>query len=436
VSRTANGNGFDWAVTFTSHLDQWSPSKFTAAKGAVLEDDSSATLTVQTTAASGTYPVSYTPWVKGEYDITVSAGGIDIKGSPFALTVDDGAVHAGTSTSVGPGLSGGTAGVPFLLTIQAKDVRKMAQQTIKSEAYVVDAVDAVQAFRCSASGGSFRVTFRGDSVDVSALANADGVASKLEELASVSDVTVEFDNDQATVCTVNAPEIVRVTFNTGVGATVFGDIPAAQYQDINLSGGAATITTNAAGVFDEVTAGVAPFRRALQALTCTASAGSFQVQLPAPYSALTGSVDNGDTIAELQAALDSATGEAGAIAVMDESGSPAGSAGTALCTGQQVFLRFDALTGEIDTAAVVGDQQLNGVVSISSFGQRRASGVGIVRAFVCGRNHGTAAPRRHGAAGGGRARSLVHRRRYLGGADGAWSGHVRTGHQLRMDDRF
>ena len=88
--------------------------------------------------------MDYTLWYKGSYELSPTSTNEHIFGSPFVVEILDGAVYAESSTATGDGLVGGVAGDLFEFTVQAMDVRTTEQQTVRTDAYVVDVVYEVQ----------------------------------------------------------------------------------------------------------------------------------------------------------------------------------------------------------------------------------------------------------------------------------------------------
>lgn len=69
---------------------------------------------------NGTYTATYTPVLAGEDVITVELGGVAVEGSPFSVTVTEGAADAIRSTATIPV---GAAGQPTSLVVHARDGR-------------------------------------------------------------------------------------------------------------------------------------------------------------------------------------------------------------------------------------------------------------------------------------------------------------------------
>lgn len=74
-----------------------------------------------TDLGDGTYALQYTATRTGAYTLAVTAASVHIAGSPFALAVAAGAVHAPASRMQGAGLSAATAGADATFTVEARD---------------------------------------------------------------------------------------------------------------------------------------------------------------------------------------------------------------------------------------------------------------------------------------------------------------------------
>jgi len=116
VSRSEDTNNmtYVWTVTFSSHLDELYPDisspgimVLPAVDGNVA---ASKNMEVRRPASGGMYPVEYTLWSKGTYEIAITSNHEHVRGSPFTLEVDDGEVYAESTTASGQGLVGGIAG--------------------------------------------------------------------------------------------------------------------------------------------------------------------------------------------------------------------------------------------------------------------------------------------------------------------------------------
>ena len=346
VTRVATTNGFTWRIVFTSHLDSWSPSLLSV-DGSALTGAGDESITITTEATTGTYPVSYTPWVSGEYDVFVQANGVDILDSPFALTVAIGDVKAGASTSVGDGLVGGIAGDTFAFEIQAKDQRKYDEQTIFVNTNNVQSVAEVQTITCDGSNtpttDSFELTFRGETVTINGNMIGSDIKDALEGLDAIPSVDVTIAGG-ATACASSNPPDIEITF-TGLD----GDVP--EFVVSSKSG------PDSVQVIESVM-GVAPAVKEVQYFTCQGTTGTVTLDFTsienvygATFGHGTGSVtiDAADTYNDLQATLDAVFGS-GTITVSRPDG---GSLSVSVCTNgasRDVHLTFRSGTGDVSEA--------------------------------------------------------------------------------------
>ena len=70
----------------------------------------------------GTYEVSYTVTFAAMYTLSIEQGGLQIKGSPFELSIVPGKLLPSACTCQGGGFAGGMAGIPTTYTIVARDL--------------------------------------------------------------------------------------------------------------------------------------------------------------------------------------------------------------------------------------------------------------------------------------------------------------------------
>lgn len=120
-------------------------------------------------ANKGIYPVEFTLWHTGSYDVRITNNGVDIQGSPTVINVANALVDSTASLSSGQGLTGGVAGEPITVQIQAMDTHQSSIQYITSKAYVTSYVQEVQRVTIAstmAAGHSFYFSFRGFATEI------------------------------------------------------------------------------------------------------------------------------------------------------------------------------------------------------------------------------------------------------------------------------
>jgi len=338
VHRTTPGDTV-WSITFTSHLAEWSADQLTVDSTSTGLDGQ---LTVASEANAGDYPASYTLYRTGLYSMSVTSGGMHIMGSPFTVTVDDGVVHPVTSTSTGPGLVGGVAGTAYKFTVQAKDVRAYEEQAIKPNATVVDAVFAEQTVTLTSAAAGQSLTFRGSSGSASVASGDDFTAVKaaLEAIYTVGTGGVEIVEE---VGTVQVGTAFTVRF---IGAMVSGAVP--------LLDATASLTVA------HSVAGVAAFRKEVQAIQCGGTSGSFTLSFrEVPTSDLDAATTTVDDLESALAGLSTITtnGATNGVTVVSEAAPSVGT--TLVCTGANIFITYDLDTGDLPDT-VIDDSLLTG----------------------------------------------------------------------------
>ena len=159
-----------WAIEFLTMLNVWQsrpPSggdtdlRLGLVKPSHGSDDFFNELYISRPANRGVYPVSFTLWHTGTYDVRISHNGVDIAGSPTTIFVSNAPVDPTASLTTGSGLVGGEAGVPIEVFVQAKDSRQTEIQNLVSNAFVTDYTFEIQSI--TFASGTFQLTFRGQS---------------------------------------------------------------------------------------------------------------------------------------------------------------------------------------------------------------------------------------------------------------------------------
>jgi len=192
VEVSLDDTGMDdiYTVTFTSHLDDWAAAsgelQYVAPDASTCGTPPVVSAATKLATGDGDYPVTYTLWQKGTYEMAITSSGEHIESSAFMVVADDGAENALSSTATGQGLISGVAGDQFTFDVQAKDVRQPEVQVIKLTSTV------------AVSGGDFKLTYGNvETATIAAGANAATLESALEAISTVGDVTVNVIDDSA-----------------------------------------------------------------------------------------------------------------------------------------------------------------------------------------------------------------------------------------------
>ena len=345
VTRTTINSGvgtYNWTVVHMSELGTWTPAKLTVTSALT---GTNPTIGVVTLAHFGDYPIKYTPWIKGSYSLAVTdTSGVHISGSPFALAVDDGVVHAPSSTSTGQGLVSGVAGNNFTFTIQAKDTRKYEQQTIMTQAAVVSSVEEQQKITCSSgASGTFDIGFRGVSVTVAATDSATQLRDKLQTLSTIGSVTVAYDGSDSQLCQSGNP--ATITF--AESDLTRGPLPLL------------TATTPSGGGTTSVALhrkGETAFRQEEQRFQCSATGGTLTVSYGGQT---TSAIAYNRAIADFQADLIASFGQLELTVHGTQ---------TTICHGDNAWIaiRFLAQTGNLGDLTMNGGSLTGGTVSVEA----------------------------------------------------------------------
>jgi len=162
VTKTKTATTTSWTITFLSMLNVWQsraatgpaiPMQIltlvppTSTTGVAFYN----TMSLNRPAQQGWYPVSFTLWTTGTYQVRITSNGIDIQGSPTTIFVSNAPVDPTASFTTGQGLIGGIAGNQIALQIQAKDTRQAEVQYIISNAYVTPYTPEIQTISLPSS---------------------------------------------------------------------------------------------------------------------------------------------------------------------------------------------------------------------------------------------------------------------------------------------
>jgi len=214
------------------------------------------TLSLTRPASNGVYPASFTLWNIGAYTVRISNSGRDIQGSPATIYVVNAPVDPTASVATGDGLVGGVAGDPLTVYIQSRDTRQTSIQYLSMKASVVPYTAEVQKLFIGVStGSSFTLTFRGSTSSsiVVGTTSLTTLSSYLSAMATLDSFTILYPSGPA-----NMNDLV--TYGTTLyirfdGPDVVGSLPL-------LQSSASTV------LIGKVVDGDAPFRRAVQVVTC------------------------------------------------------------------------------------------------------------------------------------------------------------------------
>lgn len=289
-------------------------------------------------ANQGVYPVSFTLWHTGTYAVRITNNGVDIFGSPTSIFVSNAPVDPTASLSAGA--SGGTAGVPITVAIQAKDTRQTEIQYVLSSATVSAFTTAIQSVTLPAGTAQFQLSFRGQSVTINPGTSAYSVIASLTTLG-----TVTFTTATGTAITTSTKILPSASFLITFSSLV-GPLPL-------LVASSATVLISHSQIGD------APFRSEVKVIkTCSLSAPSNLEFVIGTTTAAIYSM----TAAEVQRAI--STLGFGAVSIS----SPDCSGTVTLCSCT-LFVKFDNFKGPVPpmttskSTVVVSQSQSDGALS-------------------------------------------------------------------------
>ncbi|KAF4031960.1 Fibronectin type III domain [Phytophthora infestans] len=335
------GSGYQWKITFLSHLLEWSEAhlavEYTNGFAFSLYAHP---LVVAYTAASGVYPVWYTPHYAGSYTVAVTTWDRDthVKGSPFTVQVADGATHGpSTLTATGDWRTENysvaaqqmviEAGKPLSFQVQLKDTRRLEQQAIRLRAVVLAPVQEVQRVLVDAT--PFTLSFRGSPATASLTTSSSfgSIRAALEALSTISSGGVTVTPENPADMTAVVTHAFLVTFTKATGS-----LPL-------------LVSPNSGATVTPLVRGAVSVRQEMQILTCTSAvavalAGSFSVSFQGrtPVDAAAS-----DTLATFSSTLTTLVGSS--VSVVAEGGLQA--TVCALTTSARLLITFNQVLGDV-----------------------------------------------------------------------------------------
>jgi hypothetical protein len=341
VNREEEESGnYQWKITFVDHLDLWSKHPLMVLPGSDNFNAVSDLLTVQKAAFSGRYPVKFTLWEKGTYDLSVFSGDILVSGSSYTIQVTNGPPQASSSFAYGLGLQTGMAGEQSSFEVQVKDSHQPEIQSIVASGTVIDFVNEIQRLEVVSSYGStFQLDFRGQEtanieVGVSTLQQ---VKDALEALTSIGEIAVT--SNGASV--IEAGDIITIEFLSEHGSL-----------DLMKSSGPDIVT--------KLQEGEAPYRSERQSFHCDADVGYVILA----FEGNTATLDFDDDIATVEVKLSALVGSAVSIVEVDASV-------PRVCDplGKHFFVDFPVVLGDVAAIAINFDSLQNGSITIHGNGE-------------------------------------------------------------------
>ena len=104
VNQSIIDGNFQWEITFIDHLKLWSQVPLSVLPGSDGFTSVSDNLSVKKRPLAGIYPVRYTLWEKGTYELSVFSASTLTSGSSYTIEVANGAPQALSSSAFGKGL--------------------------------------------------------------------------------------------------------------------------------------------------------------------------------------------------------------------------------------------------------------------------------------------------------------------------------------------
>jgi len=217
VSRDTVDGNFEWRVTFLSHFEEITLDPLSVHPGRDGYDAVARTLSIDTIAYNGIYPISYKVWEVGTYSLTIENKGSLISDQTFTVIVDSGSIHASSTNAYGHGLEKARAGEESSFFIQMRDRRSFEVQVISLTTVSIPQINEVQEIHImSVSGSTFQLMFRGErtsplKVGFTSLSD---LKVALESLPSCGNVSISSISGQTLIVT---GDKIQVEFRTDLG---------------------------------------------------------------------------------------------------------------------------------------------------------------------------------------------------------------------------
>ena len=344
VSRSTSVGGYEWEITFLDHLGLWSKSPLAVREGSNGLDGVSDTLTVTKRPSAGMYPVRFTLWETGMYELSVFSDGALVSGGSYSLEAVNGGPRASSSTVSGVGLKAGVAGETSTFKIQIRDGRRPEVQAVVAAAEVIDFINEKQQIYVQTnSGGNFQLEFRGlrtSEIEVG-VSTLDDLGSALEALSSVGVVSVTSDGTSDAIQT---GDIVDVEF-----LTEHGPLPM--------------ISSTGTDLVARTVPGEAPYRPERQVFMCDANGGGYVVLT---YRSESTTLDFNDSLETAQAKLSAMFGSP---VVVDSDHA------SYVCDSSAVTVDFPIAMGNVEPPTISFDALENGSLSVFGNGEDNVGAV-------------------------------------------------------------
>ena len=347
VRRMNVGGNYQWHITFTDHLDLWSRDSLKVVPGSDGFDAVSNVMSVSMEASGGLYPVRYTLWEKGIYELSVFSGTSLVSGSSYTVEVDNGTPQASSSTASGDGLKSGVAGDEMSFEVIVRDQRQSEVQSIKASGTVTDFVNEVQRLSIvSNSGESFQIDFRGQTSEdiIVGLSTTEELKTAIEKLATVGQVSVTSDG---TLPVIQKGDSLDIEFLSEHGSLTF-------------------MSSSGQNVVSKLVEGEAPFRVERQSFNCNADGGYIILS----FNHLTATIESSDDISTFESKLTGLVGSIVSIVVPNDTIETVCSS-----SGQQIFADFLVELGNVEPIGINFDGLENGSMVIYGDGEEEHGAV-------------------------------------------------------------
>ena len=347
VTRSTNVNGnYEWRITFLNHLDLWSQYPLSILPGSDGFSAVADSMSVTKQSSAGLYPVRYTLWERGIYELSVISGTTLVSDSTYMVDVANGVPQASSSSAFGAGIDDvGVAGEESSFEVHVRDKRQSEIQSIVTYATTIDYINEVQQLQVLSNvGETFQIEFRGyqtDDIEVG-VSTLEDMANALEALPTIGQVSVSSSDESFVVS--NGDSIINIEFVT-------------EHGSLDL------MTSSGPEVISKLVEGEAPRRAERLVISCNADGGYIILS----FEKSTATIEFDDTLSIVSSKLSTLYGSTVTIIEPDNDSSI-----TTICNsgaGKTVFVDFPLQLGDVESTNISYNALESGSMSIFSNGQ-------------------------------------------------------------------
>jgi len=353
VKRECISGNFVWSITFLSHFQELILDPLTILPGRDGNELLSQVFSVVKKASKGLYPIAYTLWKTGTYEVSVYSADALVSGSSYTVEVIDGLVDPSTSFVSGQGLFSGIAGETFSFNLQTRDVRQSEVQAIKIDADVINIINEIQVIEVKTLlTNEFAIIFRGkvtNSIKVG-ISTVEDMKVSLESLLTLESVDVRS----------NSSSIIH-----------FGDIIEIEF--LSEHGELPLLSSTSNELIYKKRVGETPYRKEQQIIECDANDGNVTISYNSEITIL----NYNDDITSIQNKLFSIVGSSITVFISDPSIHT-------LCSnfGAEIIIIFEEEVGDLIPFEILSSSMKNGSFKVYGNGEELKGAINGIHPYM------------------------------------------------------